>query len=141
MDVSEKRAFKKYLIFLLPILIAPFYGWFVPWYKDFHRKSQESYVKHVGQAINTAEQSYHQEWKKYSASLKDVGFSADMKDIVIYTTKEEIPEAELKKVPPRDYPLFDRNTYKMILKWTSKDTGIDTLWVLAESGTARKIEN
>lgn len=140
MDVTEKRALKKYLIFLLPFLIAPIVGYFIPWYQSYKLKAQESYLKFVGQAIHTAEQSYHQEWKKYSSSLKDVGFNPDMKDIIIYTKKEEIPESDLSKIEPENYPYSKVDVYQIILKWTNKDNGLQSLWILDESGIVRKIE-
>ncbi|MCE3259885.1 MAG: hypothetical protein K0S12_1526 [Bacteroidetes bacterium] len=138
MDRSEKRALKKYLIFLLPFLVAPIYGILVPWYKNVQRKSNESYVRMVVQALDTAERSYHQEWKTYSPSLKDIGFSIPLKDINIYTSPEEISESDKKKLKSGDYPFFKADSYQVVVKSGAGEA--ETFWLLDESGTLRKVK-
>jgi hypothetical protein len=140
LDKSEKRARKKWLILLGPIIFLPLIGAILGWYTAFQANARESYVRLTGKAINTAEESYHEVWKTYSASLKDIGFSTEVKDIVFYTTKEDIPENDLKKIHPENYPFFETDKYQMIIKWTRKTSGEESFWVLDENGIAKKIE-
>jgi hypothetical protein len=64
-----------------------------------------------------------------------------MKDIVLYTTKEDIPEKDLEKIGPENYPFFKIDKYQMIIKWTSEKGGKENFFVLDETGIARKINN
>lgn len=126
---------RKYILFILPFLIAPFYIW----YQSYQSKADEIYIKELTKAIVMAQNSYHKEYNTYTSSLKDAGFSTSSQNLFIYTKTEDIPANELEKIATDNYPFFDKDSYQIVLKLDKKPNNPASFWLLTETGFVEQL--
>ena len=107
-------------------------------YSKFQKKARESEVKLFVKAFETAEDSYYQEWKRFSPIMEDIGFS--VRGSLIRTqilVKPEDLHADELKLLVENFPFVQDFAYKVILKYSGGN--YTSYWSLDHGGNLVKI--
>jgi hypothetical protein len=103
-------------------------------------EAKERHIRLVGGMIHAAELSHKENFKTYSSSLTELGFSKGLAGVTVYTKLEDIPDEDKNKIQQNHYPFFKSDTYQILLKLNYPGNGAKSFWVLDQSGFPKKIE-
>ena len=129
----------KILFGIVTLLLFVIVGYLIMYeYPKFQKKARESEVKLALQAFKTAEDSYFDEWKKYSSSRVDIGFNAEGSRLrhKIYLRVEELSPSELELLG-ENLPIVQDSFYKVIAR--SEGETYATYWSFDNTGKLEKI--
>ena len=139
MDIVDKFLTKKRILqIILGVLLIYSINVSVIQYSKFQKKARESPVKLYVEAFRIAENSYYQEWKRFTPVLEDIGFviNSSMSNTQILTKPEHISPDELKFLGD-NVPFVQDHAYKVIVKYVGR--GLTGYWTLDHAGVLVKI--
>ena len=107
-------------------------------YPEFQKKARESEVKLAFEMFKTAQDSYYDEWHKYSPVIKDVGFYPNLfkPGMEFFFRPEDLSSNEIKLLGDVA-PYIQNYAYRVIGKFNGGN--YTSYWSFDHSGNLAKI--